>query len=34
MKFFAILEKELRSYFSSLLAYVVMAVFLVLSAFF
>ena len=34
MKFAAILEKELRSYFSSLLAYVVMAVFLVLSAFF
>ena len=34
MKFFAILEKELRSYFSSLLAYVVIAVFLVLSAFF
>jgi ABC-2 type transport system permease protein len=34
MKFAAILDKELRSYFSSLLAYVVMAVFLVLSAFF
>ena len=34
MKVAAILEKELRSYFSSLLAYVVMAVFLVLSAFF
>jgi len=34
MKFAAILEKELRSYFSSLLAYIVMAVFLVLSAFF
>ena len=34
MRFFAIFEKELRSYFSSLLAYVVMAVFLVLSAFF
>jgi ABC-2 type transport system permease protein len=34
MKFAAILEKELRSYFSSLLAYVVMAVFLVLSGFF
>ena len=34
MKFAAIFEKELRSYFTSLLAYVVMAVFLVLSAFF
>jgi len=34
MKLAAILEKELRSYFSSLLAYVVMTVFLVLSAFF
>jgi len=34
MKLVAILEKELRSYFSSLLAYVVMTVFLVLSAFF
>ncbi|MGH7899054.1 MAG: ABC transporter permease, partial [Candidatus Binatia bacterium] len=32
--FLAILEKELVSYFSSLLAYVVMAVFLVLSAYF
>jgi len=34
MRILAILEKELSSYFSSLLAYVVMAVFLVLSAFF
>jgi gliding motility-associated transport system permease protein len=34
MKLLAILEKELASYFSSLLAYVVIAVFLVLSAFF
>jgi len=34
MKLAAILEKEMRSYFSSLLAYVVMTVFLVLSAFF
>jgi hypothetical protein len=32
--FAAVLEKELVSYFSSLLAYVVMSVFLVLSAFF
>ena len=34
MKFAAVLQKELVSYFSSLLAYVVMSVFLVLSAFF
>ena len=34
MKLLAILEKELASYFSSLLAYVVIAVFLVLSAFY
>ena len=34
MKLLAIFEKELASYFSSLLAYVVIAVFLVLSAFY
>ena len=34
MKVLAVIEKELRSYFSSLLAWIVIAVFLVLSAFF
>src|ERR1043165_6425647 len=34
MKVAAVIEKELRSFFSSLLAWIVVAVFLVLSAFF
>ncbi|MDY6842917.1 MAG: ABC transporter permease [Thermodesulfobacteriota bacterium] len=34
MNFFVILEKELRSYFSSLIAYIILAVFLVTSGYF